>query len=110
MAHSGALLRDKPAGPGARSPMADRPVAAPDVLLATRLHVPGPQPGFVPRPRLVQALSEGLARGRVLVCAPAGFGKTALLAGWARGGGRQVAWLGLDGADSDPARFWRYVV
>jgi LuxR family transcriptional regulator, maltose regulon positive regulatory protein len=98
--------------------MADPSVAAParaaasgqDVLLATKLHVPGPQPGFVPRPRLAQALGQGLARGRVLVCAPAGFGKTALLAGWARGGARPVAWLGLDGGDSDPARFWRYTV
>jgi LuxR family transcriptional regulator, maltose regulon positive regulatory protein len=85
-------------------------VSGQDVLLATKLHVPGPRPGFVPRQRLVEALSEGLARGRVLVCAPAGFGKTALLAGWARGGGRPVAWLGLDGGDSDPARFWRYAV
>jgi len=81
-----------------------------DVLLATKLHVPRPQPGFVPRRRLVEALGEGLARGRVLVCAPAGFGKTALLADWASGGGRPVAWLGLDNGDSDPARFWRYVV
>jgi LuxR family transcriptional regulator, maltose regulon positive regulatory protein len=74
-----------------------------DVLLATKLHVPRPQPGFVPRRRLADALGEGLARGRVLVCAPAGSGKTALLADWARGGGRPVAWLGLDGGDSDPA-------
>ena len=81
-----------------------------DALLATKLHVPRPQPGFVPRPRLVQALGEGLARGRVLICAPAGFGKTSLLADWARGGGRPVAWLGLDAGDNDPARFWRYVV
>ncbi len=81
-----------------------------DVLLATKLHVPRPQPGFVPRGRLVEALGEGLARGRVLVCAPAGFGKTALLADWARGGGRPVAWLGLDAGDSDPARFWRYAL
>jgi LuxR family maltose regulon positive regulatory protein len=81
-----------------------------DVLLATKLHVPRLQPGFVPRPRLVAALGEGLVRGRVLVCAPAGFGKTALLADWARGDGRPVAWLGLDGGDSDPARFWRYAV
>ena len=85
-------------------------MSGPDVLLATKLHVPRPQPGFVPRPRLVQALGEGLARGRMLVCAPAGFGKTALLADWARGDGRTVAWLGLDDGDSDPARFWRYVV
>src|SRR5436190_5580905 len=98
--------------------MADPPAAAPagitmsgqDVLLATKLNVPRPQPGFVPRRRPAEALGDGLARGRVLVCAPAGFGKTALLANWGRGGGRQVAWLGLDGGDSDPARFWRYVV
>src|SRR5580698_4737876 len=81
-----------------------------DVLLATKLYVPRPQPGFVPRPRLLAALGEGLARGRVLICAPAGFGKTSLLADWARGGGRPVAWLGLDAGDNDPARFWRYVV
>jgi LuxR family maltose regulon positive regulatory protein len=118
MTHSGTLPRDEPAGPSDRSPMADPSVAAPagaamsgqDVLLATKLHVPRPQPGFVPRPRLVQALGEGLARGRVLVCAPAGFGKTSLLADCARGGGRPVAWLGLDAGDNDPARFWRYVV
>jgi len=123
MTHNGTLSRDKPAGlpfPRLAGALAGRdpPVAAPtgvavsgqDVLLATKLHVPRPQPGFVPRPRLVEALGEGLARGRVLVCAPAGFGKTALLADWARGGGRPVAWLGLDGGDNDPARFWRYAV
>ncbi len=79
-----------------------------DVLLATKLHVPRPQPGFVPRPRLVEALGEGLARGWVLVCAPAGSGKTALLADWARSRGRPVAWLSLDVGDNDPARFWRH--
>ena len=118
MTDSGTFRRDKPAGPDGSSLTADPPVAAParvavsgqDVLLATKLHVPGPPPGFVARPRLVHAMDEGLARGRVLVCAPAGFGKTALLAGWARSGARQVAWLGLDGGDSDPARLWRYAV
>src|SRR5258707_5894167 len=118
MTDSGRPRRDKPVGLGGRSPMADPSVAASagaamsgqDVLLATKLNVPRPQPGFVPRRRLVQALGEGLARGRVLVCAPAGSGKTALLADWARGGGRPVAWLGLDGGDNDPARVWRYAV
>src|SRR5499425_2732957 len=118
MTDSGTPPRDRPTGLGGRSPMADRPMAAPagvatsgqDVLLATKLHVPRPQPGFVPRRRLVRTLGDGLARGRVLVCAPAGSGKTALLAGWARGSGRPVAWLGLDGGDNDPARFWRYAV
>jgi LuxR family transcriptional regulator, maltose regulon positive regulatory protein len=98
--------------------MADQPVVATagaaisrqDVLLATKLHVPRRRPGFVPRPRLVGRLEEGLARGLVLVCAPAGSGKTVLLADWARHGGRPVAWLSLDVGDNDPARFWRHVV
>ena len=81
-----------------------------DVLLATKLHAPRIHPGFVPRPRLAEALSAGLARGRVLVCAPAGFGKTTLLADWARGDGRPVAWLSLDAGDNDAARFWRHTV
>jgi LuxR family maltose regulon positive regulatory protein len=81
-----------------------------DALLATKLNVPRTQPGFVPRRRLAEALDEGLARGRVLVCAPAGFGKTALLADWARRGARPVAWLSLDDGDGDPVRFWRYAL
>ena len=81
-----------------------------DVLLATKLHAPRLQPGFVSRPRLVEALDGGLARRLILVCAPAGFGKTALLADWAQSGSRPVAWLSLDAADNDPARFWRHVV
>ena len=85
-------------------------VSGQDVLLATKLHVPRPQPGFVSRPRLVEALGEGLARRLILVCAPAGSGKTALLAGWALSGNRPVAWLSLDAADNDPVRFWRHTV
>src|SRR5262245_8347029 len=81
-----------------------------DVLLATKLDVPRPQPGLVARPRLVETLDEGLARRHILVCAPAGFGKTALLADWTRRGERPVAWVSLDASDNDPARFWRHVV
>jgi LuxR family maltose regulon positive regulatory protein len=80
------------------------------VLLATKLHVPGSQPSLVPRPRLADQLDEGLGRGLILACAPAGYGKTALLADWVRRGRRPIAWLSLDTADNDPARFWRYVV
>jgi LuxR family transcriptional regulator, maltose regulon positive regulatory protein len=81
-----------------------------NVLLATKLHVPRPQPGFVARSRLVRALGEALARQLVLVCAPAGFGKTALLADWVRSSGLPVAWVSLDSDDNDPARFWRHAV
>ncbi len=94
-------------------PPADAALQAPsaqDVLLATKLHVPRPQPGVVPRPRLAQQLDEGLGRGLVLVCAPAGYGKTVLLADWAQRGPQLAAWLSLDAGDNDPARFWRHAV
>ena len=81
-----------------------------DVLLATKLHVPRPRPDLVPRPQLAERLDEGLARGLTLVCAPAGYGKTVLLADWARRGQQPTAWLSLDVGDNDPARFWRHGV
>ena len=79
-----------------------------DVLLATKLYVPRPPAGLVARPRLAEALREGLAGGLILVSAPAGFGKTALLADWIRREGRPAGWLSLDAGDNDPARFWRH--
>src|SRR5262245_23655452 len=91
----------KPAPPAAG-------VAERDVLLATKLRVPRPHPGFLPRQRLLERLVEGAARELTLVCAPAGFGKTSLLGDWARRGQWPVAWLSLDVGDNDPARFWRY--
>jgi LuxR family maltose regulon positive regulatory protein len=81
-----------------------------DVLLATKLNMPRPGPGLVPRPRLAQRLDDGLRRGLILVCAPAGYGKTVLLADWARNGEHPAAWLSLDTGDNDPARFWRHAV
>jgi LuxR family maltose regulon positive regulatory protein len=80
-----------------------------DRLLATKMHVPRPRPSFLARPRLLGRLTEGTARELTLICAPAGFGKTSLLGDWAWRSQRPVAWLSLDGGDSEPARFWRYV-
>jgi LuxR family transcriptional regulator, maltose regulon positive regulatory protein len=79
-----------------------------DVLLATKLYVPRPPAGLVARPRLAGELGRGLAGGLILVSAPAGFGKTALLADWIRREGRPAGWLSLDAGDNDPARFWRH--
>jgi LuxR family transcriptional regulator, maltose regulon positive regulatory protein len=79
-------------------------------LLATKLHLPRPPAGFVPRPRLVEQLEEGLAGGLVLVCAPAGSGKTALLADWIQQRQGRIGWLGLDAGDNDPVRLWRHVI
>lgn len=79
-------------------------------LLATKFQVPRLRAGFVPRPRLLERLRDGQTCELILVCAPAGFGKTALMAEWSRGSGRPAAWLSLEAADGEPARFWRHVV
>jgi LuxR family maltose regulon positive regulatory protein len=81
-----------------------------DEILATKLSLPRIRPDFLPRPQLVDALDEGVAKELVLVCTPAGFGKTTLLATWAQQHNRPVAWLSLDPGDNDPTRFWRYVI
>ncbi len=82
-------------------------------LLATKFHVPAKRATFVPRRRLTERLDLGAAARLTLVSAPAGFGKTTLLADWlcaAAAGGRAVAWLSLDQRDNDPAVFWTYVI
>ena len=94
----------------AEAAVAEAATSERDVLLATKLNVPGLRPDLVPRPRLAQRLDEGRGRGLVLACAPAGYGKTVLLAEWIRRVRHPVAWLSLDADDNDPARFWRHAV
>jgi LuxR family transcriptional regulator, maltose regulon positive regulatory protein len=80
-----------------------------DDLLTTKLTVPRVRADLLVRSRLVEALDHATTRELVLVCTPAGFGKTTLLADWARTAKLSVAWLSLDPDDNDPVRFWRYV-
>ena len=83
---------------------------AADDVLRTKLHVPQLPAGFVARPRLAAQLDEGLQRpGAILVCAPAGFGKSVLLAEACERRQGATAWLSLDQGDNDPVRFWRHV-
>src|SRR5215218_10797985 len=79
-------------------------------FLATKLYVPPPRPEAVPRPHLIERLNEGLHRRLILVCAPAGFGKTTLLSEWVATLPRPAAWLSLDEGDNDPTRFLAYLV
>jgi LuxR family maltose regulon positive regulatory protein len=58
----------------------------------------------------VDQLDRGLARKLTLVCAPAGLGKTSVLADWSQQCAPGVGWLSLDAGDNDPVRFWRYIV
>jgi ATP/maltotriose-dependent transcriptional regulator MalT len=76
--------------------------------MTTRISVPRPPHAHIPRPRLVQRLDESAGPAVRVVQAPAGYGKTLLLAEWARGRPHDeaVVWMGLDHAHGDPTRFW----
>ena len=66
-----------------QAPTGAAPAAPPGAvhLLATKLFVPRPRPDLITRPRLLDRLDAGLAGGRcTLLSAPAGAGKTSLLA------------------------------
>jgi LuxR family maltose regulon positive regulatory protein len=64
---------------------------------------------LVARNRLLERLAESQAR-LTLVGGGAGWGKTTLLAQWRAASKANFAWLSLDPADSDPVRFWTYIV
>ena len=79
----------------------------PTPLLETKLYVPRSPRGLVPRPRLGERLDRGTASKLTLISAPAGFGKTTLLAEWLTARppdrSRAVAWLSLDRRRQRPA-------
>jgi LuxR family maltose regulon positive regulatory protein len=93
-------------GPAMLTAMSSRRLAA-ALSPPPRVRPPRPPGDAVSRPRLLERLDEGDGLLTVVV-APAGFGKTTLLAEWAsaRPG---VAWLSLDAADADPAALWAHV-
>ena len=82
-------------------------------LIATKLSVPAKPRRGLARPRLVERLERGAEARLTLVSAPAGFGKTTLLAEWLADSSavdRSVAWLSLDPTDNEPVVYWTYVV
>ncbi len=79
-------------------------------LLTTKLHRPDGGPTVVPRPRLTDALESGVDGRLLLVAAPAGFGKSTLVARWLEGREGPAAWVSLEPDDDEPDRFWGYVV
>lgn len=83
-----------------------------DVLIPTKIAPPVWMGDQVRRELLLSRLDGALARRLTLVHAPAGYGKTSLLAQWRQrhdDGSVLTAWLTLERDDSDPKRFARYV-
>ncbi|MDM8532183.1 LuxR C-terminal-related transcriptional regulator [Anaerolineales bacterium HSG25] len=83
-------------------------------LLTTKLVIPPPRRLVTNRPRLSAQLNQVRRHQLSLVLAPAGFGKTTLVSSWLAkqsapdSGLSRTAWLSLDSADNQTARFWRY--
>ena len=82
-------------------------------LVVTKIRAPVMRPRLLPRAHLIEQLTPQANTGLILVCAPAGYGKTTLLAAWAQSfkqNGGAVAWYALDPGDDDPVPFGAYLV
>ena len=78
-------------------------------LLVSKLRRPPVRPGTVSRSWLLERLARRDAGPIVSVVAPAGYGKTTLLAQWAERDGRSFAWVSADEMDNDPKVLLTYV-
>jgi LuxR family maltose regulon positive regulatory protein len=83
-----------------------------DGLLESKLLLPRPVFRVLRRSRLAGLLDLTTQHRVTLVSAPAGSGKTTSCASWAqsRADTTRIAWLSLDSADNDPARFRSYLL
>lgn len=80
------------------------------ILLHTKFLVPQPRADLLPRPRLLDWLESNADKRLTLISAPAGYGKTTLLADFLNGSKHPFAWYQLDGQDSDPTVFLTYLI
>src|SRR5215467_1981662 len=78
-------------------------------LVASKLLRPTARPGTVRRSSLIERLARQELRPIVSVVAPAGYGKTTLLAQWAERNGQGFAWLSVDARDNDPKVLLTYL-
>src|SRR5438128_2660808 len=78
--------------------------------LVTQFAIPAPPVVMIERPRLRSRVRAGLDQAVTLVCAPAGSGKTALVASVVGDAPYHVAWVSLEPQDDDPRRLWDMVL
>ena len=75
-----------------------------------RYTIPEPQGDVLRRQRLLDLLYENIDHPLQLICAPAGYGKTTLLADFARDADLTVCWYSVDPLDSDPSSFLHHLM
>ena len=80
-------------------------VEHPMALIQTKLYRPRKRSDLISRARLLERLHAGLSGNITLISAPAGFGKTTLIAQWIQSIDRPTAWLSLDEHDNEPRAF-----
>jgi len=78
-------------------------------FLEPKIQVPALRPGTVSRTSLVNRLRVTTSESAATVVAPAGYGKTTLLAQWAERDSRTFAWVTLDERDNDPIVLLRHI-
>jgi len=81
-------------------------------LLLTKMRQPPLRSAVVPRSRLIEKMDWGLAGKLILISAPAGYGKSTLVAQWLSQvtDSTYYTWLSLDEEDNDVGRFLTYLV
>ena len=79
-----------------------------DPILRTKLYRPPLTAGLIDRGRLIRVMNRARDVPLTLVSAPAGYGKSVLVAQWAEQLDSPVAWLSLDASDSEPRAFLQY--
>lgn len=84
------------------------------LLLQVKYTPPVSRGPLVARPRLTEKLQHGSAGTLTLIAAPAGSGKTTLVADWlcnpaTKANAPAYVWLSLDAEDNDPVRFLRHL-
>ncbi|MFC5467997.1 LuxR C-terminal-related transcriptional regulator [Cohnella suwonensis] len=79
-------------------------------IVLTKISIPVQSGESQGRRRLEDQLDRYASHRLTTVTAPSGYGKTTLVANWARRGNRSVSWLSLDADDNDMMRFWHGII
>lgn len=79
-------------------------------ILKTKFYIPHFREEYISRPQIIRLLNTGVKRSLVLIAAPAGYGKSTIMAEWVAQTQLPVAWLSLDRTHNDLITFLQYLI